>query len=413
MNILILSCNTGGGHNSAGKAVQEELNRRGHRTVMMDPFDLAGDHVSRVVGNAYVKLVQKKPELFGVVYHLGLGVSKMPFLSPVYYANSLMVPFLEKHLKENSYDAVVMSHLFPAEIFTALKKKGLPCPTLIFIATDYTCIPFTEETECDYYVIPHKDLAAEYVRRGVSPEKLLPFGIPVSRSFFCGVGKAEARKRLGLAEDEVYFLVVGGSIGAGKIKKFLKFLTESLQKGEHVIIICGSNEKLYDRLTILYQDTPGVILIRSTSHMALYMEACDVLFSKPGGLSSTEAAVLGTPLVHISPIPGCESRNRRFFSTHGLSVRASSARKQVEAGRLLLEERKSRDAQSMQSHEKQSHGEQFHEKQSHEKQFHEKQFRGKQFHGKQFQEKSFSGNQCDGLPLCSTERICDFIEKMV
>ena len=50
------------------------------------------------------------------------------------------------------------------------------------------------------------------------------------------------------------------------------------------------------------------------------MHGCDVFISKPGGLSSTEAAAAGVPLIHISPIPGCESHNFRFFADHGMSI---------------------------------------------------------------------------------------------
>lgn len=47
-----------------------------------------------------------------------------------------------------------------------MKRKGYELPPTVFVGTDYTCIPFTEETECDYYVIPAKDLEKEYIKRG-------------------------------------------------------------------------------------------------------------------------------------------------------------------------------------------------------------------------------------------------------
>ena len=47
--------------------------------------------------------------------------------------------------------------------------------------------------------------------------------------------------------------------------------------------------------------------------MPLYLKACDVIFTKPGGLTSTEAAVSGIPIVHIRPIPGCETEKQEIF----------------------------------------------------------------------------------------------------
>ena len=53
------------------------------------------------------------------------------------------------------------------------------------------------------------------------------------------------------------------------------------------------------------------------------MDACDVLLTKPGGLSSTEAAVKGVPLVHVAN-PGVEALNAQFFAERGMSIFASS-----------------------------------------------------------------------------------------
>lgn len=62
-----------------------------------------------------------------------------------------------------------------------------------------------------------------------------------------------------------------------------------------------------------------MIAIRQTDQMDVYLRACDLYLTKPGGLSSTEAAVIGVPLVHLPPIPGCEKENAHFFSTLGMS----------------------------------------------------------------------------------------------
>ncbi len=76
----------------------------------------------------------------------------------MYHLNRLMMKNMQAYLKENPADIIIMPHLFPAEIITAMKNAGIYPGISIFIATDYTCIPFTEETDCDYYIIPSADL---------------------------------------------------------------------------------------------------------------------------------------------------------------------------------------------------------------------------------------------------------------
>ena len=46
MEALILSCSTGGGHNTAAQAVFEALTERGHHAVRMDPYTLVSEELA-------------------------------------------------------------------------------------------------------------------------------------------------------------------------------------------------------------------------------------------------------------------------------------------------------------------------------------------------------------------------------
>lgn len=81
MNVLILSCNTGGGHNAAARAVAEVFRAHGDEAVVLDYLKLAGEKVSRTVGNVYVETVKIAPGLFGLLYKIGMLVSRL--LRPV------------------------------------------------------------------------------------------------------------------------------------------------------------------------------------------------------------------------------------------------------------------------------------------------------------------------------------------
>ena len=52
MKVLILSCNTGEGHNAAGRAMAQQIEAEGHEAVMMDYMLLSGERASRRVGGA-------------------------------------------------------------------------------------------------------------------------------------------------------------------------------------------------------------------------------------------------------------------------------------------------------------------------------------------------------------------------
>lgn len=335
MKALILSCNTGGGHNSAGRAVAEEFVSRGDEAYVLDYLTLAGQGVSRIVGNGYVQIVKKTPKLFGVAYHLGMLVSRLMKKSPVYYLNGRMARYLDDYLQENPVDVIIMPHLYPAETITYMKRKGMKLPLTVAIMTDYTCIPFWEETDCDYYTVPHKRLIPSCIRRGLPKEKLIPAGIPVAAACRKDISKKDARNKLGLLSDGRYILVAGGSMGAGDLARIVKLLLEETKEAQ-IFVVCGSNRKIETGMKKEFLKEERVHVIGYTSQMALYMKACDVLFTKPGGLTSTEAAAVRVPMVHTDPIPGCESANRKFFVKLGMSVSAKTVKGQVKQGLFLL-----------------------------------------------------------------------------
>ena len=56
MNVLILSCGTGGGHNAAGAAVQKQLQKQGHQVVMINPYQLKSNRLAGVIDKVYIGL---------------------------------------------------------------------------------------------------------------------------------------------------------------------------------------------------------------------------------------------------------------------------------------------------------------------------------------------------------------------
>lgn len=318
------------------------MKRRGHSVEMLNPYTLQSQQLANRINNSYTRTVQKMPGVFGGVYVLGQFYRKLPFRSPVYFVNHGMVSVMQDYFEKHHFDIVISSHLFPAEIITNMKNCGLSVPKTIFVATDYTCIPFTEETECDAYVIPSASLAESYEEREIPGEKLYPIGIPVHRSFSEAESREEARRRLGLDPDKKYILITGGSMGGGKIGKTIETFINGMQSAgqTELIIVCGSNQELYEKLK--NAEYPGVTVIGYTDDMAGYLKSVDIFVTKPGGLSSTEAAVCGVPILHTAAIPGCETYNARYFNEYGMSESCETPEEALQKALMLLNDEHAR-----------------------------------------------------------------------
>jgi len=344
MRVLILSCCTGGGHDAAARAMQERVLAEGDEAVFLDAMSLVSRKTAKRVGGAYVWTAKNTPRLFGAVYRLGMKISSSKRKSPVYYANSLAAGAVASYLEKETFDVILVTHLYPAEILTWLKRKGRLTLPFVSVGTDYTCIPFWEETECDYYVLPHEDCVEEYALRGVPKEKILPYGIPVSLRFEKRIGKERARRAIGMEGFRRLHLIMSGSMGFGKVYLLADVLAERLEDGDGLVIICGNNRRMYRMLQKRFRKNNQVRVIGFTKNVAVCMEACDVIYTKPGGLTSTEARVENIPIIHTAPIPGCETMNSRFFESHGWSEPQKSVLSQARAGERLIhsQERRTR-----------------------------------------------------------------------
>lgn len=318
MKYLILSRSSGQGHNSAAKAVQEKLRQLGAEAEFVDGARFVRSICSDGFSKVYVSVTQHAAPLFGKAYHIASHISSPSRKNVIYFCNVRGAAALHEYIEANGFDGVITSHLYPAETLTWLRRnRGLNVPTF-FIGTDYTCIPFEEETELDYYFVPQGKAGQNYLERGIPAEKLRYTGIPVRDAFRGRGDRRAARTALGLDADRPYYLIMSGSMGYGNLEE----ITDSILRqapDAHPILLGGSNKALKDRLRERYAPETATVL-DFTTQVPLYMDACDLVFTKPGGLTSTEAAAKNTALIHTKPIPGCETENARYFSETGMSI---------------------------------------------------------------------------------------------
>lgn len=345
MKVLILSCNTGEGHNSAARAINSHIRSLGVECTITDTLSLVGQTLSRNVSDIYVYSTQTS--LFKYLYKIGMFVSDISnkVKSPVYLWNSSYADKVLKYINENGFDSIICVHLFPAQAISYLKNKGKLSIPAIFVMTDYTCIPFLDETSLDSYVIPHEHLIEEFAEKGIPRAKLFPFGIPVDNKFHHTEPKIMARKLLaeifGWNDISIWnnwFLIMTGSMGFGSTQEIIDETIRQSMNGTEIIAICGRNEEMLNKLKNENRYLHVVHPIGFTDKISLLMDAADVLFTKPGGISSTEGMSKQIPMIHTAPIPGCETRNAEFFHYHGMSYSCTDTIQQVSIALRLCED---------------------------------------------------------------------------
>ena len=339
MKAMIFTASTGGGHNAAAHAVAEALQRQGVETAVRDCMAVAGKQFSQRVSDAYVHLVQSSPSTFGRIYRLGSTVSDWGHMSPIYLANASYASKMKALLDAEKPDMVICTHLFAGHTLTYLRKHGGYTGLTAFVMTDYTCIPFQREVQCDLLFISHPDVEAECLADGMDSSSFRTFGIPVSAACRPCSNKAEAKRTAGLSPQCREVLLAGGSMGAGNLPEVIDELLPALGNDGHITAVCGSNAHAREAAEEKFAKNGQVTVLGEVRPLTGLMAACDVLVSKSGGLTSTEAMAMNLPFVVYHALDGCEALNAALFERNGMAMWAKDAEElRACVSRLLCDE---------------------------------------------------------------------------
>ena len=320
MNIIILSASTGGGHNTAAKAIEKYILERNscNNVEIIDTFKYINKFLDRTVSKGYVYLATKTPRLYGTLYRLTDKSDKSS--KAVKVSNKIFASRLVPLIEEFKADLIITVHPFSTEMISGLKKEKILDIPLICIMTDYASHSTWINDEVDAYIVSNEDMKNEMVQRGVPENTVYPFGIPIDEKFYVEKEKGILSLELGLNADIPTILMMAGSFGVSKVNEVYREIT-NIDLEFQLIIITGKNQKLYEMLKDeTSKDKRFIELIYFTDEVEKYMKAADLIITKPGGLTVTEALACNVPLITFSAIPGQEEENAEFLYKHNMAV---------------------------------------------------------------------------------------------
>jgi processive 1,2-diacylglycerol beta-glucosyltransferase len=195
------------------------------------------------------------------------------------------------------------------------EKKNIKTPA-IAILTDYVPHSLWLDDCLDAYIVATQSMKDEIVTMGIPDNIIFPYGIPVAQKFLQCINKQSVLSELGL-ENKFTILVMGGGLGFGDIEKTMISLLNCPQDIQ-IIAVTGTNTRLKKRLTEYCRTSDKhVALLGYTDRINELMDISDLLITKPGGITVSEALVKGLPIFIISPIPGQEEGNAGYLLDRG------------------------------------------------------------------------------------------------
>jgi processive 1,2-diacylglycerol beta-glucosyltransferase len=171
----------------------------------------------------------------------------------------------------------------------------------------------------DLYCVAAEETKGRLLARGAAPEQVIVTGIPIGARFSARLDAAGLRQQLGLRDDLPVVLVLAGGFGVGPVGEILLEL-DKVGRRVQVLVVAGRNESLRRKLAAQERRQPTRVF-GFVANMHELMAVADLIVTKPGGLTSSEALALGKPLLILNPIPGQEAANSDFLLEHGAAAK--------------------------------------------------------------------------------------------
>jgi hypothetical protein len=140
------------------------------------------------------------------------------------------------------------------------------------------------------------------------------------------LSRLEARRTLGLEEGLFTVLLSMGGFGGSSMEDIVDQLEEA-GRGWQVVVVCGRNEALKQRLERRPSGPHRLVPVGFTDQLQSYLRAADLMLGKPGPASLFEAVAANTPLVldAAAAMPQ-EGPNADLAALHGIAVKVSRRR---------------------------------------------------------------------------------------
>lgn len=325
MKILILSASIGSGHTKAAEALQKIF---GEGAQVVDFMAKEISTLNWLTKNFYLAALRFIPDLYDRIYKFADG--RKVGVSARFLSSALMYLPFARLLKKFRPDVVICTHPFPeaaASLWKFLHAKSARKFLLATVLTDYSLHEIWIYGEVDAYFVATEEMQRELAAHCRTGQKIFAAGIPIDEKF-------SAEKKIPHSTPTT-ILIMGGGLGLGSIEETLSELSK-ISLPLRIVVVAGQNEKLLTRLKH-EKFSHEVEVLGYVADVHRLMAAADLLITKPGALTMTEAFAAGLPLILHEPIPGPEALNAAYAATHGAAIEVGDKKISAVIEELLKE----------------------------------------------------------------------------
>ncbi|MDQ0189430.1 glycosyltransferase [Alicyclobacillus cycloheptanicus] len=321
--LLILSASYGEGHQQAAVAVQGAMSAISPETdiQIIDYIRAVHPMLDSVAKYCYLTSVRYAPALYGLFYR---GTMQIPPTSLIQrQLNSIGLHALERQIRTYQPDVILSTFPTPAGVASFLKEQGRIQVPLATAITDHAVHSQWIHPHTDLYFVGSQRVKNGLVRRGIPANRVKVTGIPIRPAFALSYDREALAQKYGLDSSIPTVLIMGGAYGVlGDIYAICDELFHSKYPLQ-VLVVTGKNERMKVQLDELARDaSTSVHVFGFVEAIHELMHLSDVMLTKAGGLTISEALAVQLPMVLYRPIPGQEVQNAAFLCKSGAALLA-------------------------------------------------------------------------------------------
>jgi 1,2-diacylglycerol 3-beta-galactosyltransferase len=335
-NILILMCDAGGGHRSVADAIMSGLDHLfpGRYDIHLAdiiaegyPFPLS------TAGRLYGPVVDLLPGPYGLLWHSSnRGRSSDYLLRAV---APLSFDRLEEIVRSTEPEVIVSTHPLGNHSVAWLRERlrwGMPLITVVTdLVTIHRCWLCPAADLC---LVPTEQARRQALDAGFQADKVKVIGLPIHLKFaHAPRDRQQLRRELGLGEDKLTVLVIGGGEGMGHVFSIARAVAQA-GLDIQLVVVAGRNEALKSRLESVSWEVPTTVL-GFVDNMPALMHSADLLVTKAGPSTISEALGCGLPMLVSGALPGQEEGNAEWAVATGAAIFSPTPQELVLALREL------------------------------------------------------------------------------
>ncbi|MEH7160360.1 MGDG synthase family glycosyltransferase [Priestia megaterium] len=327
---LILSATFGEGHKQVANAISEAVNDMvaDAEPITMDIMEWIHPNLYPISHYIYKKSIKKFPQVYSFLYKKTRVKNSFSIkLNSIFLSGMQTVLKIIQEIKPK---VVVSTYPFAAGIISKLKEQGLIDIPAVTIITDYTDHSYWIHPYTDQYVVGSAQLRDQLIALGVEADKIKNTGIPVRKRFMDVLPKDLLLDKYMINPNMFTLLIMGGGDGFfGKGISTFKAL-ESISTPIQLFIVCGKNKKLKTQLEWELKDSKHEVRILGyCEKVEELMAISDLMISKPGGVTTSEATAMDLPILIYHSLPGQEEDNADYLCRSGFALSAESEKELI------------------------------------------------------------------------------------